>query len=85
MQRNNAARALRSDYSRSWQDAASRVLEEGGGDGGLLLPRRSTDSAPGTQTSAGAMLSTMQTRNHNAFSPTFSDCFLKLWLTGFML
>eukprot|EP00892_Ulva_mutabilis_P007795 jgi/Ulvmu1/5388/UM022_0183.1 len=51
MQRNNAARALRSDYARSWQDAASRVLEQGDGESGPLLPRRSTDSAPGTQSS----------------------------------
>lgn len=53
MQRNNAARALRGDYSRSWREVASRVLEEGGDESGPLLPRHSTDSAAGTQGSAG--------------------------------
>ena len=53
MQRNNAARALRGDFSRSWRDAAARVLEEGGDESGPLLPRRSTDSAAGTQGSVG--------------------------------
>lgn len=53
MQRNNAARALRSDYRDSWREAASRILEEGGDDAGPLLQRRSTDSVPGTQGSIG--------------------------------
>lgn len=58
MQRNNATRALRSDYSRSWQDAASRVLEEGHADeSGPLLNRRSTESAPGAQGSIGVHIS----------------------------